>query len=132
MADTDTPKALTAEEIVEYRRAWKAPLLNESPTERSTRYFVLRLFATLDFSRAEAERLRQERDAQDTAFDSLRQRHVAARARIEALEEGLRRIANEADLDGLSGKPGWDCWVANARALLTPVEAPSDVHPQGE
>lgn len=84
-----------------------------------------------DSARAEAERLRKERDAQDTAFDSLRQRHVAARARIKALEEALERIAHSKG-DSISGHlPAAECRRI-AASLLTPVEAPSDVHPQGE
>ncbi len=47
----------------------------------------------------------------------------ALRSLAADLVEGLKRLANEADLDGLSGKPGWDCWVANARALLTRAAA---------
>lgn len=35
-----------------------------------------------------------------------------------ALLEALERITNEAVLDGLSDKAGWDCWIINAKTAI--------------
>lgn len=38
------------------------------------------------------------------------------------LLEALRRLMNEAVLDGLEARAGWDCWIANARAAVEKAE----------
>ena len=44
-------------------------------------------------------------------------------ADIEAMVAASRRLLREAELDGMDGKAGWDCWMGNLRIHLAPFTA---------
>jgi len=48
--------------------------------------------------------------------------NAALIAQAPAMAEALHRLVTEAELDGTEAKAGWDCWIAEARALLTAIK----------
>lgn len=44
-----------------------------------------------------------------------------------ALLEALERITNEAVMDGLEDKAGWDCWIINARTAIEEARGGLDI-----
>jgi len=117
------PEPLAAEREAALREWASGVNRPDTPTTRWWQRDVAQLFATLDAARAETEAVRRGRD------EAIRELGATARklGQIEALAaelvEGLRRLAQEAELDGLAAKAGWDCWVANAQSLIARTRA---------
>lgn len=63
-----------------------------------------------------------ENKVDKTSLGYLQGFHDGSKSKKEAaapsLLEALERITNEAVMDGLEDKPGWDCWIINARTAI--------------